>query len=343
MAKTTISIPDVKTILTTGLQFGHSTSRWNPLMSKYIFTAKNGIHVIDVIQSRELLAKAVETLVQAAGQGDVIFVGTKRQAAQIVQQQAIAAGAHFVINRWPGGLLTNFKMAKKSFDRLLSLEKMFEEGVEGRTKYEIAKMKVEWERLNRLYGGVKHLEQKPAAVVVIDPRYERVAVRECRKVNVPVIALADTNCDPTMIDYIVPGNDDALRSIEMVVTLFADAVKAGNEGKGVQHEIKDYSTVEVKIIRKETESEEKAEIEVEAGAQPAPVERIKTPAPSVRRGKGGAGKGILERVKEQAEKPAAEKKVAKKAPAAKKATAKKTATKAKPAAKKAAKAKKTAK
>ncbi|MCA9379106.1 30S ribosomal protein S2, partial [Candidatus Dojkabacteria bacterium] len=317
--------------------------RWNPLMSKYIFTAKNGIHVIDVIQSRELLAKAVETLVQAAGQGDVIFVGTKRQAAQIVQQQAIAAGAHFVINRWPGGLLTNFKMAKKSFDRLLSLEKMFEEGVEGRTKYEIAKMKVEWERLNRLYGGVKHLEQKPAAVVVIDPRYERVAVRECRKVNVPVIALADTNCDPTMIDYIVPGNDDALRSIEMVVTLFADAVKAGNEGKGVQHEIKDYSTVEVKIIRKETESEEKAEIEVEAGAQPAPVERIKTPAPSVRRGKGGAGKGILERVKEQAEKPAAEKKVAKKAPAAKKATAKKTATKAKPAAKKAAKAKKTAK
>lgn len=342
MANTTISIPDVKTILTTGLQFGHSTSRWNPLMSKYIFTAKNGIHVIDVIQSRELLAKAVETLVQAAGQGDIIFVGTKRQASQIVLQQAIASGAHFVINRWPGGLLTNFKMAKKSFDRLLSLERMFEEGVEGRTKYEIAKMKVEWGRLNRLYGGVKHLQQKPAAVVVIDPRFEKVAVRECRKINVPVIALADTNCDPTMVDYIVPGNDDALRSIEMVVTLFADAVKAGNEGKGIQHDLKDYSTVEVKIIRKETEMEEKAEIEVEAGATPAPVERFKSaPAPTIKRGKGGAGKGILERVKEQAEKPATEKKVAKvkKEPA----TKKETAAKAKPAAKKAPKAKKAAK
>lgn len=343
MAKATISIPDVKTILTTGLQFGHSTSRWNPLMSKYIFTAKNGIHVIDVIQSRELLAKAVEFLVQAAAGGEVIFVGTKRQASHIVKQHAVESGSHFVINRWPGGLLTNFKMAKKSFDRLLDLERMFEEGVEGRTKYEIAKMKVEWERLTRLYGGVKHLEQKPAAVVVVDPRYERVAVRECRKVNVPVIALADTNCDPTMIDYIVPGNDDALRSIELVLGLFSQAVKLGNEGNGVQHDLKDYSAVEVKIIRAQTEAEEKAEVELgSTQSVPSPVERVKSPAPRMKRGKAGnAGKGILERVKEQSEAvPVAEKK---KKPEEKKVTKKVTKTATKKKATKPKKAKKAAK
>ncbi len=336
MAENAIQIPEIKEILTTGLQFGHSTSRWNPRMAKYIFGQKNGIHIIDIVQSRELLEKAAEFLKDSASRGEIVFVGTKRQAADIVRGEAIRAGAHFVTGRWAGGIFTNFDMVQRSLKRLNELEKMFEEGVEGRTKYEISRMKVEWERLNRIYGGLKGMEKLPAAVVVIDPHFDKVAVRESRKMHIPVVALADTNCDPRVIDYIIPGNDDALGSIEFVMKSLADAILAGNEGKGVQHSIKDYSESEVKIIKPAGTVEEEGVVATVTGedlksettqqAKQRDTRRVVKP--------GSQSKGILETSKERAQ-ATSDAKVTK--PEAKKATKAKAEPKAKPAKKKAAK------
>lgn len=325
MANSAIKVPELKDILATGLQFGHTTSRWNSKMKKYIYTAKNGIHIIDVMQSRDLLGKAVEFLTDASSRGSVIFVGTKRQAAHLVQENAVRAGGHFIVNRWPGGMLTNFNMSKRSLDRLKELERQFEEGVEGRTKFEVSKMKSEWERLNRIYGGVKTLTGKPTAVIIIDPKFERVALREARKINVPVVALADTNCDPSMIDYIIPGNDDALRSIEMVITLLADAVLKGNEGKGVVHVLKDYTNAEVKLLKQAESEEEKSEVMADsAEVEDTVVEKVSQPK---KKSAGASSKGILERVKD-AQQDASDAKVTKstakkKAPATKKVAKKK--------------------
>lgn len=293
-----VTIPAIKDILKTGMQFGHNSSRWNPKMAKYIFDNKNGIHIVDVVKTRELLANAVALLEQVAKKEEVVIVGAKRQAAGLVESEAQRVGAHFVVNRWPGGLFTNFDMVKKSLYRLRSLEKQFEEGVEGRTKYEVMQMKNEWARLNRLYGGIKSMEKLPGAMVVIDPRYERVAVKEARLVGIPVVALTDTNCDPDMVDYIIPGNDDALRSIELVITTLADAIFAGNEGKGVKHELKNYVDLDVEIRKADDEAhEEIAEVaEVEESEQP----KIRVKSTSSAKGKAGSGKGILERVKEEA-------------------------------------------
>jgi len=340
MAENAIVIPEIKEILTTGLQFGHSTSRWNPRMAKYIFGNKNGIHIIDIVQSRQLILDAANFLTDAASKGDVVFVGTKRQAADIVRNEAMRAGAHFITGRWAGGIFTNYDMVRKSLMRLRDLERMFEEGVEGRTKYEVSLMKTEWQRLNRIYGGIKGMEKLPTAVVVIDPHYEKVAVREARKVHIPVVALADTNSDPRMIDYIIPGNDDALGSIEFVMKTMANAVAAGNEGKGVQHIIKDYGVVEVKIIKSaESEAEDQeaiATLETKAEAKPAAMQSKPT-----KKGKSvGSGMGMLEAARERASaakeevkaeekaKPVKEKKVKADKPKAEKA-AKKPAKKAK--------------
>ncbi len=291
-----VSIPDIKTVLATGLQFGHDTSKWNPAMSKYIYTSRKGIHIIDVVQSLAALEKSVDFLQQAASRGHVVFVGTKRQSSEIVKAASLGCGAFFVVNRWPGGLLTNFAVVKRSLDKLLELEKQFEQGVEGRTKYEVSRMKSEWERLDRLYGGIKTMTEKPTAVVVVDPNYEKVAVREGRKIGVPVVALADTNCNPSLLDYVIPGNDDAMRSIELVVNVLAAAVKEGNGGKGIQHNLRDYSDVEVKLLRPKEIVEETQDAAISSKTE-QPVERIKQPVARVS-GSKQKSKGILERAKE---------------------------------------------
>jgi small subunit ribosomal protein S2 len=313
-----IQIPEVKDILKTGLQFGHSRARWNPKMAQYIFTEKNGIHVVDVVKTRENLEAAVKFLTEVAKSQEVLFVGSKRQAADIVQAQAIRAGAHFVVNRWPGGLLTNFKMIKQSLAKLHGLEKAFEEGVQGRTKYEVMQMKSKWERLNRLYAGIKQMQNFPGAVIVIDPRFERVAVKEAKLMGIPVVALTDTNCDPEGIKYVIPGNDDALAAIETIVTTLADAVLAGNEGKGVKHNLIDYTATEVAIHRPvtttvEVETEEAAPVEP-ATQESTPASQPKLKVSSSQFAKATGNKGILERVKEGQQTT--------KAPKAKKADAK---------------------
>ncbi len=244
-----VEIPELQTFLKAGVQFGHETKRWNPRMKKYIFTTKDNIHIIDVSQTIVLLEKALRFLSEAARRGSIMFIGTKRQATDIIQEEAIKAGAYFVSNRWAGGLLTNFNGILRSLNRLNKLESMFETGVEGRTKFEISQMKKEWERLNRLYGGIKGMQKRPSAVVIIDPRYEIGAVAECRRLKIPIVAITDTNCNPDVIDYVVPANDDAMGSLKLLLGLFREAILLGNGGQGVKHNLKDYLKVEVKIIK----------------------------------------------------------------------------------------------
>lgn len=250
LSKTTTKksdLPTMKDLLEAGSHFGHPTQKWNPKMRRYIYDNRGGFHIIDLSKTIELLGKAVEFLQEASGRGDIVFVGTKRQAADIVRKEAIRAGAHFVVNRWIGGLLTNFDLIRKSFDQLGDLEKQLEEGVENRTKQEATWLKRDWARLSRLYAGVCTLKAKPAALVIVDPHFERAALKEAMIMGIPVVAIVDTNTDPDPVQYLVPGNDDALKSITLFMKIFADAVIAGNKGNGVKHDIKDFTDKEVEI------------------------------------------------------------------------------------------------
>jgi small subunit ribosomal protein S2 len=273
-----VSIPDVSEFLKAGVQFGHESKRWNPKMKEYIFSTKNNIHIIDVSRTMEDLEIALKALINFARQGSILFVGTKRQASAIVEKEAVRAGAYFVTNRWPGGLLTNFPVVMKSLKKLRDLEESFENGIKGVTKYEIVKMKSEWVRLDRLYRGIKTMSKFPTAIVIIDPKFEIGAVLESKKINAPTIALVDTNSDPTAIDYMIPGNDDALRSIELFMKLFADAVLLGNGGQGVKHNLKDYAKAEVQILKiNEVEEIQEAQTNSqEAKSTPTKKIRIRT-------------------------------------------------------------------
>lgn len=249
--KSPVSIPELSEFLKAGVQFGHESKRWNPKMRDYIFTTKNNIHIIDISKTITELEGTLKALVNYARQGSILFVGTKRQASPIIESEAIRAGAYFINHRWPGGLLTNFPIVMRSLKRLRDLEESFENGVVGITKFEVVKMKDEWTRLDRLYRGIKTMSRFPSAIVIIDPKFEVGAVLESKKLNIPSIALVDTNSDPTVVDHFIPGNDDALKSIELFLKLFADAVLAGNGGEGVKHNLKDYLKAEVQILKRE--------------------------------------------------------------------------------------------
>lgn len=288
-------MPEAVNFLEAGVQFGHQTKRWNPKMSKYIYADRAGLHIIDVGQTFEELVKALKFLVEASSRGTVLFVGTKRQARDIIKDMAVDAGAYFIIHRWVGGLLTNFNYTRRSLKKLITLEEAFEAGIEGRTKFEISRMKKEWERLNRLYEGVKSMESKPTAVVVLDAKYEKNAVREARLVGVPVVAIVDTNCDPDIVNYPVPGNDDAISSIQLLFSLFAKAVKQGNNTKGVKHVFTDYSKYEVEIRKSDKDELTKYpdEMTEEQEAIITKVESVQAKKPT--------GEGILERVQKAKE------------------------------------------
>jgi len=285
---------DVSDFLKAGVQFGHETKRWNPKMQKYIFAEKNNIHIIDISKSVEMLQTAVDFLREVSATGNVLFIGTKRQASEIVKQEAARAGAFYIINRWPGGLLTNFEQIKQSLKKFNFLETEFQTGVEGRTKFEVSTMKKEWVKMNRLYEGIKTMTGYPKAVVVVDINYERNVITEAKKLGIPVIAIVDTNTDPDLVDYPVPGNDDAISSLKLLIGYFADAVLAGNKGQGIKHEFVDYSKFEVKILK----VEEKKEELVEVGESPkAPVVEVKK---VIKSGKSNT-KGILENIQKQKE------------------------------------------
>lgn len=297
--KFNFEMPDIKEFLKVGVQFGHQSKKWNPKMKSYIFGKKENIHIIDISQSLPALQEAMQFLAKAASEGSILLVGTKRQAADIVKKTAIETGAHYITHRWPGGLLTNFEMIQRSLKKFMTLEHEFKTGVEGRTKFEVSQMKKDWEKMNRLYEGVKTMTQYPKAVVVIDSNYERNAIKEARVLNIPVIGLVDTNCDPEAVDYAIPANDDAIGSINLLVGLLGKAIKTGNGGRGIKHELIDYSTYEVKIVRIEQQAEKKVEIQTSAEVKtetprPAKIEKKATKATK-------AGKGLLEDIQKNKE------------------------------------------
>jgi small subunit ribosomal protein S2 len=219
----------MRDMLEAGVHFGHQTNRWNPKMQKYIFGARNGIYIIDLQQTVPLFSRAYGYLAQTCAKGGkVLFVGTKKQAQEVIQEEAGRAGQYFVNNRWLGGTLTNYRTIKQSIERLRSIEKMETDGTfEKLTKKEVLGLTRERQKLEKNLGGIKDMTKLPGAVFVIDTKKEHIAVSEARKLGIPVVAVVDTNCDPDQVDYIVPGNDDAIRSIRIFVAKAADACLEG--------------------------------------------------------------------------------------------------------------------
>ena len=219
----------MKQLLETGVHFGHQTRRWNPKMRPFIFGARNGIHIIDLQQTVKLFQKAHDFLVDTVAKGgNIIFVGTKRQAQEAVKKEAERCGQYFVTHRWMGGMLTNFQTIRGSIDRLKKLETAFGDGTIKRYhKKEIAMYGREVTKLNATLGGIKDMDNLPSAAFIIDPKREEIAVQECRKLGIPVIGVVDTNCDPDLIDYIIPGNDDAIRAIKLFAASIAEACLEG--------------------------------------------------------------------------------------------------------------------
>ena len=220
----------MKQLLEAGVHFGHQTSRWNPKMKPYIFGARNGIHIIDLQQTVTML-KEVYGVVRdfAAGGGHLLFVGTKKQAQDSIREEAVRCGMSYVHNRWLGGTLTNFQTIRQSIERLRKIEEMENDPkiVEALTKKEMLGLKREKEKLERTLGGIKSMKKLPELIFVIDPAQEEIAVYEARKLGIPVVAVIDTNCDPDLVDYKIPGNDDAIRAIRLFCSAMADAVLEG--------------------------------------------------------------------------------------------------------------------
>ena len=224
-----MGVISMKSLLEAGVHFGHQTSRWNPKMKPYIFGARNGIHVIDLQQTSRLFDRAYKVVRDTVANGEkVLFVGTKKQAQNVIVEEAQRCGMFYVQNRWLGGTLTNFRTVKLSIERLKALEKMEADGsFEKVTKKEALKLQRERAKLDRNLPGLKEMQRLPGAMFVIDPRKERIAVAEAKRLQIPLVGLTDTNCDPDVVDYVIPGNDDAIRAVRMYVTAIADAIDEG--------------------------------------------------------------------------------------------------------------------
>lgn len=220
-------------MLKAGLQFGHQTRRWNPKMAPYIFTERNGIYIIDLQKTVRKLEEAYNFVRDLSAEGkNVLFVGTKKQAQESVKEEAQRAGAYYVNARWLGGMLTNFTTIRTRIQRLAQLRKMEEDGTfDLLPKKEVTKLQLEIEKLEKYLGGIKEMRSYPGALFIVDPRKERIAVSEARKLGIPIVAIVDTNCDPDEIDYVIPGNDDAIRAVKLIASAMADAVIEGREGQ----------------------------------------------------------------------------------------------------------------
>ncbi|HET7522346.1 MAG TPA: 30S ribosomal protein S2 [Bacillales bacterium] len=228
-----MAVISMKQLLEAGVHFGHQTRRWNPKMKPYIFTERNGIYIIDLQKTVKKVEEAFNFVKDlSADGGKVLLVGTKKQAQNSVKDEAERAGMFYVNHRWLGGTLTNFETIRKRIQRLKDLEKMEEDGTfDVLPKKEVVLLRKEMERLEKFLGGIKEMNRLPDAVFIIDPRKERIAVAEARKLGIPIISIVDTNCDPDEVDYVIPGNDDAIRAVKLLTSKMADAVLEANQGE----------------------------------------------------------------------------------------------------------------
>lgn len=241
----------MKQLLEAGVHFGHQTRRWNPKMAEYIFTERNGIYIIDLQKTVKKIEEAYAFVRQLAEDGgEVLFVGTKKQAQDSIKEEAERVEMHFVNARWLGGMMTNFKTIKKRVDRLFQLKTMEEDGTyDLLPKKEVLKLRAEMERLEKYLGGIKNMKKLPGALFVVDPKKEKIAILEAKKLGIPVVAIVDTNCDPEEVDYPIPGNDDAIRAVKLIAQTISNAIIEGRQGEQmvaapVEEEAEEQATIE---------------------------------------------------------------------------------------------------
>lgn len=256
-----MSVISMKQLLEAGVHFGHQTRRWNPKMAQYIFTERNGIYIIDLQKTAKKIEDAYSFVRDVVTEGkDILFVGTKKQAQDAIMEEAKRVEMYYVNNRWLGGMLTNFKTIRKSIDRLYQLEKMESDGTfELLPKKEVLRLRKEMERLEKNFGGIKEMKKMPSAVFVVDPRKEKIAIAEAKKLNIPVVAIVDTNCDPEEVDYVIPGNDDAIRAVKLIVETIANAVLEGRQGESFAQKAEEGSS--------DKEAQENISAKKESGAE----------------------------------------------------------------------------
>jgi len=223
----------MKQLLEAGVHFGHQTKRWDPKMAEYIYQARNGIHIIDLQKTSKKIDEAYNFIKEVSEEGkDILFVGTKKQAQECIKEAAVKSNMFYVDQRWLGGMLTNFKTIRKRIERLNKLEKMQEDGTfDVLPKKEVAALKNEMEKLEKNLGGIKEMTRLPGAMFVVDPKNERIAVLEAKKLNIPIVGLVDTNCSPEDVDYPIPGNDDAIRAVKLITDVMANAIIEGRQGE----------------------------------------------------------------------------------------------------------------
>lgn len=256
-------VATMKELLESGVHFGHQVKRWNPKMKRYIFGERNGIYIIDLQKTMKGLEDAYHFIKDISSTGqNILFIGTKKQAQDSIQEESTRGETFYVNQRWPGGMLTNFSTIKRSIDKLKRIETMNEDGTyEVLTKKEVAKLEKERGKLDKYLGGIKEMQGLPGAVFVIDPKKEKIAVHEARKLTIPVVAVVDTNCDPDEVDYVIPGNDDAIRAIRLITSKMVDAVLEGRAILSKQvEEAAEEEQIQEKLEQEETEQEETEEV-----------------------------------------------------------------------------------
>lgn len=282
-----IKLPELIELLQSGCHFGHKKSAWNPRMKQYIYDERNGIHIIDLVKTQELLKGAVDGLAKLSAKGNVLIVGTKGQAASIVQEIARENGAFYVNKRWPGGLFTNFDTIKRSIQGLVKMEEEIAGGGENLVKKEILMMQKEITKLNMIYEGIKFMDKLPVAIIVIDSQVEKIAVREARKVGIPIISMVDTNSNPDLIDYPIPSNDDSIKSIRLMIGILGGVIGKSKAGDSLVSLRQNHIAVLEKLGRDYIERKEREE-----KMEQEDRERMK----ALREGKVSVSKGTVVRV-----------------------------------------------
>ncbi|MEE0866281.1 MAG: 30S ribosomal protein S2 [Clostridia bacterium] len=266
-----MAVVAMKQLLEAGVHFGHQTRRWDPKMAEYIFQARNGIHIIDLQKTSKKLDEAYDFIREQAEEGKtVLFVGTKKQAQECMKEAAIKCGMFYVDQRWLGGMLTNFDTIQKRIQRLKDLEKMQEDGTfDVLPKKEVILLKKEMEKLEKNLGGIKEMNELPGVIFLVDPKKERIAILEAKKLGIPVVGLVDTNCNPEELDYPIPGNDDAIRAVKLIADVMANAVIEGRQGESFEEEVseeqvadeEEATSIEEVVAKEEKETTEESEEE----------------------------------------------------------------------------------